>query len=157
MVETINFLPLKCSGLLPMKTKGILFMDSAKKTGWRITFLWIICLSMAVFLTGCSTSQNAKDVIEESVKNVQSIASGDPIRVFSFPEIYYNFCITMDRWAAVIIVFSFLAGIILYDIFKKNKEIKKWALSVLIWKVPVFVFVGVYVYSWLYGAFTNYN
>lgn len=75
------------------------------------------------------------------------------VDVLSLPEMWYNFCIVSKRWAPVIIVASFLIGFTIYDVFKKNKEIQKWAFSLLMVKIPLFVFVAIYAFAFLYGVF----
>jgi len=75
------------------------------------------------------------------------------ITFFDFPELWYNTCIVCKRWAPVLMCGCWLAGAVLLDVFRKNKEVQKWIWSVLIFKVPGFTFLFVYIYSFLYGIF----
>ncbi len=70
--------------------------------------------------------------------------------VLSLPELWYNFTVIADRWAPVVIVGSFLIGFIIYELFRKTRDIQQWAVKTLMIKLPGFVFVLVYVYSGLY-------
>jgi len=72
--------------------------------------------------------------------------------LFDLPEIWYNTCIVCKRWAPVVICGCWLIGWIVIEIFRKNKEVQKWALQVLILKVPGFTLLFVYVYAGLYGV-----
>lgn len=114
---------------------------------------WICILVvtlLAFLLVGCGET-NADAILQNSAEQLQDIASGGTFSVPNLPEIYYNFCILFRRWAAVIIVFSLLTGFLLFDIFRKNKEVQKWAVGVLIIRIPLITFVGIYVFAFLYG------
>ena len=60
------------------------------------------------------------------------------------------------KMPAVIIVGSILAGMLIYDVFKKNREIQQWAFKVLIVKIPLFTFVGVYLFAFIYGILNEF-
>lgn len=68
------------------------------------------------------------------------------------PELWYNFCVVYKRWACVICVGSLLAGMLVYWVFGKTRDVQKWAMDVLILRIPIFVFVLVYVFAGLYKA-----
>lgn len=96
--------------------------------------------------TGVSAAEEVGVGVTETVKN-----SYTQVRYNAIPELWYATCITAKRWAPVIMVGSFLIGFILFQLFRKNKEIQKFALTTLMIKVPAIVFVAVYVYAFLYG------
>lgn len=72
------------------------------------------------------------------------------VDVLSLPELWYNFTVVADRWAAVVIVGSFLIGFLIKEVFRKTRDIQKWAVDTLMIKVPIFVVVLVFVYSGIY-------
>ena len=76
--------------------------------------------------------------------------AGDVHAVSSLARLWYNGSIYAKRWVPVIVVGSMLLGWIIYDIFKKVREIQKRAFDLLIIKTPIFTFVALYVYSFLY-------
>lgn len=112
------------------------------------------------FLAGCSGDAllGGTDgvAVDEQTQKVAELLEGADAGIksgiWNFSEFWYTFCINYDRWACVIIVLSILVGIILYDVFKKNREIQRWALSVLSIRVPCITFIMVYVFGFLYTA-----
>ena len=134
-----------------------------------ISYFTMILLIIACMLTvtGCQTVQNKDflDGVEEQMHSqIQSAAATKhetkngseqknaqvAFRIGNLPEYWFNFGIYAKRWAAVIMVSSLACGWIVYDIFKRNKEVQKWALDVLIIRIPVFTFLIIYVYAFLY-------
>lgn len=106
--------------------------------------------SMCLFFSGCSASLDADKVYGEITQETDFLKKAG---FWDFPELMYNFGISAKRWAPVIIVFSILAGCVVYQIFKKNKEVQKWAVSNLVIKIPAGIFILVYLYCFLYGVF----
>lgn len=134
-----------------------------------ISYFTMILLIIACMLTvtGCQTVQNKDflDGVEEQMHSqIESAAATNhetkieseqknaqlTFRIGNLPEYWFNFGIYAKRWAAVIMVSSLACGWIVYDIFKRNKEVQKWALDVLIIRIPVFTFLIIYVYAFLY-------
>ena len=134
-----------------------------------ISYFTLILLIIACMLTvtGCQTVQNKDflDGVEEQMHSqIESAAATThetkieseqknaqlTFRIGNLPEYWFNFGIYAKRWAAVIMVSSLACGWIVYDIFKRNKEVQKWALDVLIIRIPVFTFLIIYVYAFLY-------
>lgn len=134
-----------------------------------ISYFTLLLLIIACMLTvtGCQTVQNKDflDGVEEQMHSqIESAAATHhetkieseqknaqvTFRIGNLPEYWFNFGIYAKRWAAVIMVSSLACGWIVYDIFKRNKEVQKWALDVLIIRIPVFTFLIIYVYAFLY-------
>lgn len=134
-----------------------------------ISYFTLLLLIIACMLTvtGCQTVQNKDflDGVEEQMHSQieSAVAANDEtkieseqknaqvaFRIGNLPEYWFNFGIYAKRWAAVIMVSSLACGWIVYDIFKRNKEVQKWALDVLIIRIPVFTFLIIYVYAFLY-------
>ena len=109
-----------------------------------------------MLLCGFRKGDGAAWPIQKGLPYVINTTAGNHKTIeFSFlslPEVYYNACVIAKRWAPLVMVISFLVGFVIYDVFKKNKEIQKWAFSLLMLKIPLFVFIGVYVFSYLYGV-----
>lgn len=135
----------------------------------HIPYFMLLLLIMTCMLTvtGCQTVQNKDffDGVEEQVHSqMESVAVTNndtkmeskqkntqaAFRMGNLPEYWFNFGIYAKRWAAVIMVSSLACGWIVYDIFKRNKEVQKWAFDVLIIRIPVFTFLIIYVYAFLY-------
>ena len=107
----------------------------------------LLMVSMSLFLTSCQKA-TLEDVVNDTATGTSNVTK----RGFSsIPEILYDFAVLGKRWAPVVIVGSILCGAVVYEIFKKNKEIQKFALVTLIIKIPVLVLVVVYMYAFLYG------
>ena len=70
-----------------------------------------------------------------------------------FHELWYNFGIICKSWVPAILVLCWLAAIILWDVFKRNNEIRKWILSFLVIRIPLILLLVTYVYCGLYGKF----
>ena len=126
--------------------------------------LFTVVLMCCCFLFGgCGKDEKLMDKVEQSINTeliqtnventVEQAQTAYKAGVKDLPELAYNLCISMKRWAPLLMLASFIAGIVVYDSFKKNKEIQKWALTMLIFKVPAIIFVVVYVFSFLYGMF----
>lgn len=132
---------------------------------WLILLLLITGFSCLA--TGCGNEQNQDffDNVEEQIhtqmENTASAKDDEEMEkvqaetkvvfhITNLPEYWFNFGVYVKRWAAVIIVASLAGGWIVYDIFKKNREVQKWALGLLIIRIPIFTFLIVYVYAFLY-------
>ena len=148
------------------RDKNVSFWQRMKKD---ISFLTLLLCTLVfmVTVTGCGTERNKDlfDGVEEqmhaqleratSAKSyVETEEQKEDAAVFfslgNLPEYWFNFGIYAKRWAAVIMVGSLACGWIVYDIFKRNKEVQKWALDLLIIRIPFFTFLIVYVYAFLY-------
>lgn len=70
--------------------------------------------------------------------------------LLSIPEVWYNFTVIADRWVPVIVVGSFLIGFLIKELFRKTRDIQKWATDTLMIKVPIVTIVAVPVYGALY-------
>lgn len=131
---------------------------------FKLLLLIIVC---TYGLTGCGavTKKDVFDEVEEQIeaqlvsaaltKTEPEISGGMEVQSMTFhfgnlPEYWFNFGIYAKRWAAVIMVSSLALGWIVYDIFKRNKEVQKWAFDVLIVRIPAFTFLIIYVYAFLY-------
>lgn len=129
--------------------------------------LLLLIIACMLTVTGCQRVQNKDflDGVEEQMHSqIESAAAANnetkiesepknaqvAFRIGNLPEYWFNFGIYAKRWAAVIMVSSLACGWIVYDIFKRNKEVQKWALDVLIIRIPVFTFLIIYVYAFLY-------
>lgn len=129
--------------------------------------LLLLILGFSLLVTGCGSKQNQDffDNVEEqihtqmestaSVKNDEEIKKAQEdtkvaFHITNLPEYWFNFGVYAKRWAAVVIVASLAGGWIVYDIFKKNREVQKWALGLLVIRIPIFTFLIVYVYAFLY-------
>lgn len=121
-----------------------------------IRLFFVICI-LAMMLCGCGgNSLYGEDgaATLEQLSEKESLASGEvAITFWDLPEVWYNFGIMCKRWAPVLICSCLLVGIVLMELFKKNKEVQKWVLSFLIIRIPLVTFILVYVYCLLYGAF----
>ena len=131
----------------------------------RFTLLLVI-LGFLFMVTGCGSKQDQDffDKVEEQVHTqMESTASAKDdeeiekvqatkvtFHITNLPEYWFNFGVYVKRWAAVVIVASLAGGWIVYDIFKKNREVQKWALGLLIIRIPIFTLLIVYVYAFLY-------
>ena len=127
-----------------------------------------LCLLATLFLlSGCGEqdvsvlidqgSETAKDVGQEvgqaAGQVADTVSSGyQEFRFSTIPEFWYSTCVTAKRWAPVLIVGSILLGLSIYSIFKKNKDIQRFALMTLILRIPLVVLLFVYVYAFLYGV-----
>ena len=122
---------------------------------------------LVLFMTGCGKKQNQDffDTVEsqihteiESSAAEKESAAAQPVveeqkvsfSVTNLPEHWYNFGIYAKRWAAVIIVASIVLGGVIFDIFKKNREVQKWAFDLMVIRIPAFTFIIVYLYAFLY-------
>lgn len=130
-----------------------------------LSFLLLLIVGLMILVTGCGNEQE-KDFFDEVEKQIhtqiESTASEVTeeenlqkeqkisFSISNLPEYWFNLGIYAKRWAAVIIVTSLAGGWIVFDIFKKNREVQKWAFDLLIIRIPVFTFLIVYVYAFLY-------
>ena len=127
------------------------------KRVWKQVGVILGMLFLILMFGGCG-KQEQGDFLEQLQGEISTemVASGEQteikstVSVLSLPEHWYNFSIYMKRWAPVIIVASLILGWLLYDIFKKNREVQKWAFDFLIIRIPVFTLIIVYVYAILY-------
>lgn len=69
------------------------------------------------------------------------------------PEAWNALSVRCMTWAPWVMGGSVLSGILVYEVFKSNKEIRRFAYSVLMFKVPIVLFVFVYLYKFLYWVF----
>lgn len=131
-------------------------------------FILVFAVSMLMLLmTGCGKKQdqdffdNVEDQIHTEIENsatqkesaeAQTVVEEQKtsFSVMNLPEHWYNFGIYAKRWAAVIIVASMLLGWVIFDIFKKNREVQKWAFDLMVVRIPAFTFIIVYLYAFLY-------
>lgn len=86
----------------------------------------------------------------ETIKEQDNQKDSSQFHVLNLPEHWYNFGIYAKRWAAVVIVGSIVTGWVIFDVFKKNREVQKWAFGLMILRIPVFTFILVYLYAFLY-------
>lgn len=70
----------------------------------------------------------------------------------SIPTMWYKSCVLLRKWAAVFMVGCILAGLILHEIFRKNMEIRKFALITLCVKLPIILLVSLFIYAFLFGV-----
>lgn len=120
----------------------------------------VLLFILAILLTGCnetdvnllvnSSSSRGQDTGREMEQAEMGVTDWLHNGI---PELWYYTCSVCKRWAPVVIIGCILLGILLIEIFKTNKEIQKFAWTVLILKVPLVVFLFVYMYSFLYGVF----
>ena len=117
-----------------------------------------ILILFAFCAVGCGTfteddlfKETGTEVTTEQKIEQSSSGGGFIFTLENLPELWYNGSVYAKRWAPVLIVGSLLLGWIIYDVFKKVPEVKKWALNFMIIKIPIFTLVIVYVYSFLYG------
>lgn len=115
----------------------------------RIVAVFIAIL--AFFLSGCGET-DVNVLVEGKQQESGIVSEMNTLMQDGIPELWYRTCLVCKRWAPVIIVGCILLGILLIEIFK-TKEIQKFALTVLILKIPLVVILFVYVYSFLYGVF----
>lgn len=135
-----------------------------KKVKKYLILAFAVCV-MALLLGGCGKKQKddffdnvesqIHTEIENGTQNQQKETAVEDTTKVSFslsnlPEHWYNFGIYAKRWAAVIIVASMLLGWIIFDIFKKNREVQKWAFDLLVVRIPAITFIVVYLYAFLY-------
>lgn len=71
----------------------------------------------------------------------------------TIPDAWNALCGRCMAWAPWVMSGSILSGIAVYEIFKSNKEIRRFAYGVLMFKVPIVLFIFVYLYSFLYWVF----
>ncbi len=123
-------------------------------------FIVLYCVFISMFALFVCSGCSRKEVYEEAGVELGIVEEGwentKPDSLMSIPAMWYNFCVIMKMWAAVIIVGSILAGMLIYDVFKKNREIQQWAFKVLIVKIPLFTFVGVYLFAFIYGILNEF-
>lgn len=81
---------------------------------------------------------------------VLTSASEIEFSLLSLPELWYNFTIIADRWVPVIVVGSFLTGFLIKELFRKTRDIQKWATDTLMIKIPIIAMVAVPIYGGLY-------
>ena len=121
----------------------------------------LICaiLFWASIITGCAGRSQETDFFEQVGSDIRMeleekdnghSGPADNFSVLTLPEHWYNFSIYLKRWAPVVIVGSLVLGWVVYDVFKRNREVQKWAFSLLIVRIPVITLLVVYVYSALY-------
>ena len=133
-----------------------------KKYAVILTFLAFVLI---IIMSGCAKEDKKEffDSVEQQISS--EMAGSDTARkeavqaeekdtiqfsIMNLPEHWYNFGVYAKRWAAVIIIGSIVIGWVIYDIFKKNREVQKWAFDLLIVRIPVFTFIIVYLYAFLY-------
>lgn len=126
---------------------------------WLYIFLigmLVICLSgcgetdLDVLLDkGADTAKDGYETVKDTALDTgENIVHGiNQIRYGTIPMFWYKSCLYLRKWASVIIVGSIFAGSILYEIFKKNAEIRKFALVNLCIKIPIIYTVIVYAYA----------
>jgi len=130
---------------------------------WLFGLLFAI---MSISFAGCSAmpqdmsalieEQKVDEAKEKAKEKGEEVEGGiNHFTKVSIPEFWYQTCSVLKRWAPVFIVGSILLGILLIEVFRKNKEIQKFAWTVLIFKVPLITFIFVYVYAFLYGVFNG--
>lgn len=122
----------------------------------RMIVIAVCIIGFMVLMCGCGKKETYEKASVELGIVEEGWANESPDSLMALPAMWYNFCIVMKMWAPVIIVGSILIGMLVYDVFKKNKEIQKWAVSVLIIKIPSFVFIGVYVFAFIYGVMNEF-
>lgn len=135
------------------------------RNGKSLSLLLLLIVGIMTIVTGCGSVQDKEffdDVEQEIHTQIESTASAAKeneylqeeqkmnFSISNLPEYWFNFGIYVKRWAAVIIVASLAGGWIVFDIFKKNKEVQKWAFDLMIIRIPIFTFLIVYVYAFLY-------
>lgn len=87
--------------------------------------------------------ENTKDGVTSGAKNITD---------YAIPSMWYRMCVLVKRWVPALIVCSIGLAFILTELFKKNMEIRKFALVNLGVKLPIIAFVAVYVLAFLYGT-----
>ena len=68
-------------------------------------------------------------------------------------EMLYDFCISMKQYAPFVMVGSFIFGVIIFRLFRKEKTIQKHALFTFILGIPALMFISTYFVCFLYGCF----
>lgn len=114
----------------------------------------LLLISICLMFAGCEQA-SLDDIIDEpfSVESHEEISAGRIYGLSGLPELWYDSAILCKRWAALFIVGSILLGLLLMDVFRTNKEIKKFALTILVIKLPIIFLLVVYLYTFLYGVF----
>ena len=128
-------------------------------------FAFVLLFFQLIFvftISGCAKKEekNFFDSVElqigsemensETIKEQDNQKDSSQFHVLNLPEHWYNFGIYAKRWAAVVIVGSIVTGWVIFDVFKKNREVQKWAFGLMILRIPVFTFILVYLYAFLY-------
>ena len=118
---------------------------------------FLLCLSLFLLLGMMLVSCGGKKATDTAIENIGLEVTEEsmqkPQSLMSVPAFLYNVCVILKEWVAFITIVSMLAGLIIYDTFKKNREIQKWALSVLIFKIPLFANLAVNGYAILYSVY----
>lgn len=121
-----------------------------------------VAVILIVALTGCGKKTDFIDGVETQISTQMGSAAGistetskavehsGTFRLSNLPEYWYNVGVYAKRWAPMIIVASMVLGGVIYDIFKKNREVQKWAFDLLVIRIPLITFVLVYLYAFLY-------
>lgn len=113
----------------------------------------MVCVLIGILLTGCGGRHTVDDAASNVGIEVTEGTLQKPQSMMAIPAYLYNLCVIVSEWAALVMVLSIIVGIILADCFKKNTEVKQWALWLFCLKVPGIIFVVVFLYKILYSVF----
>lgn len=120
----------------------------------KCVIICIFVMLVSIFFTGCNnvdSDDGANAYVYEQTKETSSISHSATF--WDLPELWYNAASKCKIWALFAIGGSWITGCAVMEIFRKTKEIKQWSRNILIFKIPGFIFLFVYVYSFLYGVF----
>lgn len=119
----------------------------------RLIACILLCLFLGTSFVSCGGKSATADAVENTELEISEEDMMKPQSMMSVPAFLYNVCVIMKEWVAFVTIASIFIGCVVYDTFKKNREIQKWALSVLIFKIPIIINVVVNGYAILYSVY----
>lgn len=94
------------------------------------------------------------NAMEAALQDSNTILEGKSFMEWIFDGVYYGYRIVADL-APYLIVFSILIGVFVYACSRKNKILRKWALTWLIILIPVALILFRFGVGILFGIFTS--
>lgn len=119
----------------------------------KIIICVLSCFLMAILMAGCGGKKTINDAADNIGIEVSEEDLRKPASMMAIPAFLYNACVIVSEWTALVIIVSILLGLILGDTFKKNTEVRKWALMFFSVKIPIILAVTVFGYKILYSVF----
>lgn len=115
----------------------------------------LLVLATSLFLCGCSSDYDSVyDSVQVSLEDIANQSAEVPDKAHATAaEMWYNTCVSLKQYAPFVMVGSFMLGLIVFIIFRREKSIRKWALYVLMISIPAVTFICTYLICFLYGCF----
>lgn len=119
-------------------------------------FVLLIGIASTLLLTGCQI--NTDTDLYNQIKSQTNVFAANTQQqkqdsIVYITEKAYDFCTSLKSIAPVVIVVSFIIGILILHIVQEDQAIRKRALFIFIISIPCGMFVITYGLSWLVGTF----